>query len=65
MSDLLVEASSEKDAKKITGLSMELHDLNREVEICYEDLVETSEQLEKLKKEWEERTGDGQARNGP
>jgi len=64
VSDLLVGASGEKDAKKITGLSMELHDLNREVEICYEDLVETSERLEKLKKEWEEKTGEGQARNG-
>lgn len=61
---LLIKASSDRDAKKIEELSLELHGLNVEVEECYEGLVETSGTLERVKKEWEVRTGDGQDRNG-
>ena len=36
-----------------------VHGLNREVEDCYAELLETAERLEKAGREWDGKTGEG------
>jgi hypothetical protein len=49
----LVDASSSGDGKLIAALSKELSNLNAGLEGRYQELFETTEELEELEREWQ------------
>ena len=56
VNEKLVAASTSGDGELIGALSKELSDLKGELEQHYEDLFETTEELEKLETGWEEKS---------
>jgi ATP-binding cassette subfamily F protein 3 len=54
VNEKLVTASTSGDGELIGALSKELSDLKGELEQHYEDLFETTEELERLEAKWEE-----------